>query len=114
MKTVSEEQRLATLLSVIGTGALIIYNEEAQTVEIVLMKFEAYCKPNRKSERNIFMSRKQKLTEKIEDYIVALRNLIIDCKYENLADSIVRDQIIMGVHNSKVSKSLQETGFNPR
>ena len=114
LRTVSEEQRLATLLSVIGTEALIVYNaftwstEETQTVEIVLVKFEAYCKPKRNIayERYLFMSRKQKSTEKIEDYIVALRNLIIDCKYEHLADSILRDQIIMGVHSSKVRESL--------
>ena len=103
LRTVSEEQRLATLLSVIGTEAPIVYNaftwstEETQTVEIVLMKFEAYCKPKRNNayERYLFMSRKQKSNEKIEDYIIALRNPIIDCKYEHLADSILRDQIIM-------------------
>ena len=104
LRTASEEQRLATtLLSVIGTEAPIVYNaftwstEETQTVEIVLMKFEAYCKPKRNNayERYLFMSRKQKSNEKIEDYIIALRNPIIDCKYEHLADSILRDQIIM-------------------
>lgn len=114
LRNASDEQRLATLLSIIGNEALMVYNaftwpaNEARTVELALQRFEIYCKPKRNItyERYIFMSRKQRSNETIDDYIVTLRNLIISCNYEQLTDSILRDAIVMGVKNNKMRESL--------
>ena len=114
MESKPQRQRIAILLSVIGQDALIVYNAfhwspgEAQTVEAILAKFEAYCKPklNVSYERFVFMSRKQKKNESINDYTVALKNLVRNCDYGELTDSLVRDAIIMGVNSKKIQEAL--------
>ena len=114
LKSSSNEQRLATLLSVIGTEALIVYNaftwspNEVKTVESTLAKFEVYCKPKRNItyERYLFLSRKQQKNESVDDYIVALRNLIVNCDYEQLTDSILRDAIVLGIKCDRLRESL--------
>ena len=77
----TEEVRVATLLPVIGSDALQAYNtfqwqtDEHVSVQAVLGKFECYCTPKKNTsyERFVFMNRKQKKDESIEDYAVALR-----------------------------------------
>ena len=109
-----EEIKLATLLSTIGEEALIVYNsfnwsqDEEKTVFAVLGKFESYCKPKKNViyEGFLFMSRKQKVGESITDYIVALRNLVKNCDYGPLTDSLVRDAIVLGVRNNKTREAL--------
>ena len=110
----TQERRVATLLSIVGYDALRVYNAfhwttgEAKTIESVLYKFECYCKPklNITYERFSFMSRKQKADENINDYIVTLRNLIKNCGYEQLTDSIIRDAIVMGIRNKRTQENL--------
>jgi len=109
-----EEQRVATLLSIIGNDALQVYNafhwstNERQTIENILMKFEGYCKPKKNVtyERFLFMSRKQKPSEPFCDYVVALRNSVKNCEYGPLTDSLVRDAIVMGVRSKKTQQAL--------
>ena len=109
-----EEVRVATLLSVIGSDALQIYNAfvwyqgEEMTEANVLIKFEQYFKPkkNISYERYLFMSRKQKKDENIEDFTISLRNSVKNCDYGPLTDSLVRDAIIMGVNNKKIQECL--------
>ena len=81
---------------------------EEQTVEAILAKFEAYCKPklNISYERFVFMSGKQKKNESINDYTVTLRNLVRNCDYGELTDSLVRDAIIMGVNSKEIQEAL--------
>ena len=104
--------RVATLLSIIGYDALQAYNAfvwqpaEEKTIDAVLEKFEIFCQPRRNVsyERFIFMNRKQKNNECIDDYLVALRNQSKRCNYESLTDSLIRDALILGVK----SKATQE------
>ena len=101
-------------LSVIGQDAFIVYNAfhwspgEAQTVEAILAKLEGYCKSklNVLYERLVFIFRKQKKNESIYDYKVALRNLVRNCDYGELTDTLVRDDIIMGVNSKKIQEAL--------
>ena len=114
LKDKPEEQRLATLLSIIGNEGLVVYNaftwsyDETRSVDSVLYKFEKYCKPklNETYERYIFNSRKQKPTESIDEYIVELRNMIRNCNYGGLTDSLLRDALVMGIRNSRMRMSL--------
>ena len=109
-----EDQRLATLLSVVGNEALVVYNaftwqeNEIKSVETVIRKFEAYCKPKRNVtyERFIFNSRKQLKNESIDEYIVTLRNLITNCEYQQLTDSLLKDAIVMGIRCNKSRELL--------
>ena len=52
------------------------------------------------------MSRKQRSDESINDYIVSLRNLVKNCQYEHLTDSLMRDAIVMGINNKKTQEVL--------
>ena len=105
-------QRLSTLLSVIGQDDLIVYNAfywspvEEKTVEAVMRKFEKYCKPMRNViyKRFLFVSRRQNTSESITDFVVALRNLVKNCEYGQLTDSLIRDAIVMGITDKKLEK----------
>ena len=70
-----------------------------KSVETVIEKFDAYCKPKRNVtyERFMFNSRKQQKNESIDEYIVTLKNLIINCEYQQLTDSLLKDAIVMGI-----------------
>ena len=52
------------------------------------------------------MSRKKKKNESIDDFVVAIRNLVKHCNYKQLTDSLVRDAIILGIHNKKNTRML--------
>ena len=109
-----EEQRVATLLSIIGRDALVVYNaftwheEERKTVDNILGKFEIYCKPRRNEtyERYVFNSRRQRTGQPIDPYIVELKNLIRNCNYGHLEDSMMRDALVMGIKSNSVRESL--------
>ena len=109
-----ENVRIATLLSMIGNDALQVYNafvwqqHEDHTILNILNKFEIYCRPKRNTsyERYIFLSRKQKKDENIDDFVIVLRNLSKSCNYENLTDSVIRDAIILGINNRKTQECL--------
>ena len=110
----TDQIRVATLLSIIGNDALQVYNafvwneHDQLTTDNIIAKFETYCKPKRNIsyEQYIFMSRKQKKNESIDDFVVAIRNLVKHCNYEQLTDSLVRDAIIMGINNRKTQECL--------
>ena len=52
------------------------------------------------------MSPNQKKNESIDIFVVAIRNLVKHCNYEQLSDSLVRDAIILGIHNKKNTRML--------
>ena len=77
-------------------------------MEIILRKFELYCKPRRNEtyETYVFNSRKQRQNEPIDVYIVELKTLIRSCNYGHLEDSLMRDALVMGIKNNRVRESL--------
>ena len=83
LRSKPNEQRLATLLSIVGYDALHVYNafywaeNEPKTIENVLLKFRVYCKPKKNVtyERFVFMSRKQKCKESINDFLPSNVNM---------------------------------------
>ena len=109
-----EPQRAATLLSIIGHEALVVYNafawqtSEERNVETILEKFRLYCQPklNTSYERFVFLSRKQKINEPVDDFVVALRNLVKNCQYGSLADEMIRDAIVLGIRNKRTQERL--------
>lgn len=107
-----EKQQLATLLTVIGSNALEVYNTfewgstEQKTTASVLSKFEKFCKPRKNItyERFLLMTRKQNITEKVDDYVKDLRILAESCEYGQLKESIIKDAFVLGVHNNKLKE----------
>ena len=64
-------------------------------------------KTNETYERYIFNKRLQESDESIYIYVTALRNLEKTCTFcECLHDSLIRDQIVMGVRDNAIRKRL--------
>ena len=60
-----------------------------------------------KHERYVFNGRNQGQDESIDAYIATLRSLAKTCGFcECLADSLLRDRIILGVKNNNLRKHL--------
>jgi len=107
------KRRVASLLSIIGTDALEVYNtfewiDEEITIQTILEKFERYCKPRKNVtyERFILLTRKQKENEKIDDFVKDLRTLAESCEYGNLKNSIIKDAFVLGVLDNKIRENL--------
>ncbi|KAJ1177869.1 hypothetical protein NDU88_003121 [Pleurodeles waltl] len=57
-----------------------------------------------------FYHRKQQLEELVEDYVTALKNLALLCKFGILHDNLIRDQIIMHTANPHIQEKLWARG----
>ena len=118
----SNQQRLATFLTIIGKDGLELYNtftfdeaNENRNIEDVIAKFETYCEPlkNITFERYKFLSRKQQHGESIDEYITALKLLASSCEYNQMQDSMVKDALVLGVTNSQLREALlRETNLD--
>lgn len=110
----TNEQRIATLLTVIGQNALEVYNTfqfneaEETTIDNVLDKFENYCVPqsNLTFERYKLFSRKQNSAESIDEYVTCLKGLASSCEFGEISNSLVKDAMVLGVHDEKLRETL--------
>ena len=103
------------LLHLIGEDALEVFNtfefgsekDKEKPVEI-LKKFDEYCNPKRNLtvERHIFNSRMQHLSESIDKYITDLRLKVKTCEYGTMADEMIKDRIVVGVHSDIIPGRL--------
>ncbi|XP_074655641.1 uncharacterized protein LOC141909154 [Tubulanus polymorphus] len=60
-------------------------------------------------ERYIFNSRNKKADESVDKYVSDLRTLARTCDFSDLADSLIKDRIVLGIDDSDVRKKLLET-----
>ncbi|XP_077525587.1 uncharacterized protein LOC144136799 [Haemaphysalis longicornis] len=111
----SEATKTALLLSVAGNDALEVFNnftfvegESKEDYATVVQKFEAYCKEqlNEVYERYMFRSRTQAETEPFEHFLRDLRKLARSCNFADLADSMIRDQVVFGTNNVKLREKM--------
>jgi len=95
------------LLTVAGRSALDVYNtfvfteNEKDKYEAVIEKFEQYCTPrkNEAYKRYVFRTRLQNESEN-------LRLKSQSCNFGMLCDSMIRDQIVIGVQDKRVRMQL--------
>lgn len=109
-KTETDEEILvAVLLTLLGAEGLKIYNTftfttagDENKIKPVLEKFTAHFEPSRSEsyERFKFLSRRQKAGESCESWLLDLRALMKNCNYGTQAESILRDQFLIGVADS--------------
>ena len=114
--------KTSLLLNAAGRSAIEIYNsfeyseeEDKEDYNVVVKKFEEYCrgKINLPYLRYMFNSRNQHEGENIELYIRELRKLAINCEYDKLKDSLIRDRIVCGVRDNDLRKKmLQQTSLD--
>ena len=79
---------------------------------MVLQKFEEFYAPkvNITSERYKFFTRAQQEGESIDHYVTALRTLARTCDFRDIRDSLIRDRIVLGVVNPRLSRRLLAAG----
>ena len=58
-------------------------------------------------ERAVFNQRRQGPDESVEAFVTALHCLAEHCEYQALRDEMIRDRIVVGLKDSKLSEKLQ-------
>ena len=111
----SEEVQVSTLVYSMGDKAedlLQSFNlTEADTKKylVVREKFESYFVKRRNTiyERARFNRRKQENNETVDEFITDLYRLAENCGYGALQDELIRDRIVVGIRDGKLSEKLQ-------
>lgn len=107
----SNPVKVACFLHVIGTEALEIHNTfvipeaDENDIKKLIDKFENYCLPkvNVTYERYIFRNIMQN-NRQFDNFLVELKTKVKTCDYQQLTESLIRDQIVIGTD----SKTLRE------
>ena len=72
-------------------------------------KFEGYFIPRRNAifERAVFNQRIHKKGGSVDNFITSLYTLSEHCEFEALREEMIRNRIVVGILNSKLSRKLQ-------
>ena len=75
----------------------------------VMNKFDGYLvqRKNPIFERAKFNLRVQAETETVDQFVTALYALVEHCEYEGLNEQVIRDRLVVGLRDSKLSERLQ-------
>ena len=114
----SEEAQLNMLIYSMGDQADDILQsfkfnadkgEHEKSYDSVKKKFDEHFVPKRNViyERAVFNSRKQQPGEAVDSFITSLYTLVEHCDYKTLRDEMIRDRIVVGISDAKLSEKLQ-------
>ena len=83
--------------------------ENEKSYESVKKKFNEHFIPKRNViyERAMFNSRKQQPGEPVDSFVTSLYTLVERCDYKGLRDEMIRDRIVVGICDAKLSEKLQ-------
>ena len=83
--------------------------EDQKDYAKVLERFESHFvkKRNVMYERAKFNQRRQQEGESVDSFITALYTLVEHCGFGELRDEIIRDRIVVGLLNPRLSEKLQ-------
>ena len=86
-----------------------ITDEDEKSYQTVVNKLNQYFLPktNVVYERACFNLRIQKPGESVSDFITDVHKLASSCDYGQLRESLIRDRIIVGITDKKLSEQLQ-------
>ncbi|CAH3149268.1 unnamed protein product [Porites lobata] len=86
--------------------------DQRKEPDVILEKMEKYCigECNETYERYVFNRRDQESNESVDAYVTALRKLAKTCNYGTLADSLIRDRIVVGINDNSARKKLLQAG----
>ncbi|KAL4719394.1 hypothetical protein ACJJTC_014265 [Scirpophaga incertulas] len=106
-------RKVSILMSAIGEESLQKYNrfgivENIQTCEEVLdiMASKLVPKKNIIYNRYIFLARNQDISEPFNIFYSDLIRLIDECDYKDFRDEMLRDKIVLGIHDTSLKKEL--------
>lgn len=109
-----DEMKIAILLHVLGEEAqerfetFDLTEEQKESYEEVIIAFENFCVPKRNESvcRYQFFKRVQQEGEPFDDFVTDLRKLSMDCAFEQLKDSLIKDKIVSGICATHVKDRL--------
>ena len=81
---------------------------DRKKIQPVLERLEKHCvgETNETFERYIFRRRSQEESETIDTYVSVLRSLVRSCNFGALEDSLLRDQIVIGISDDATRRKL--------
>ncbi|KAJ0058969.1 hypothetical protein NL108_003312 [Boleophthalmus pectinirostris] len=115
LESKSDARKIALLLTVVGPQAIEVFNtfeyeqaDDKQKYDKVIEKFDAHCSPQKNNvyERYVFRSRVQQLRETFDSFITDLKLKAQSCEFGILKDSMIRDQIVYGIHDTRTRERL--------
>lgn len=79
--------------------------------EAVKIKFNGYFAPKKNVvfERFKFNSRMQQTDESVDSFVTALYTLAETCEFGELKEDLIRDRLVIGIRDSRVSERMQLT-----
>ena len=90
-----------------------MFTDEAQKTDInvVLQKLKVFCTgaTNEIYECYNFNKRVLEAGESVDMSVAALQTLPKMCNYKNLADTLIRERIVVGVRDNSLRKKLLQT-----
>ena len=110
-----EDVQVGVLITLLGHEGLRIYETftwttagDASKIAPVLAKFDGHFQPRKSHtfKRYKFLTRHQRDGESCETFLLELQSLIATCEYDAQRDSILRDQIVIGVADNKTREKL--------
>lgn len=112
----SGERKVALLLTVAGAGAIDVFNSfqltdaDQKNFATVVTRFDTFCTPKRNEtfERYVFNSRCQAENESVEEFILDLKLKSQSCNFGELASSLIKDRIVIGVRDKHLREKLLE------
>ena len=107
--------QVSTLLYAMGSDAddvMLSFNlteAEGKDFDTVKAKFNGYFikKRNVIYERAKFNTRRQERDESVDTFVTALHTLAQHCNYQNLREEMIRDRLVVGLRDAKLSEKLQ-------
>ena len=109
------ESQVNTLIYSMGDKAddilqsFTLSDEDLKKYDTVKQKFDSHFVKRRNVifERAKFNSRKQETGESVDSFITDLHCLARYCNYGNLHDETIRDRIVVGIRDGKLSQRMQ-------
>ena len=110
-----EVVQVSVLITCLGIECARIYDsfvfaDQADKLKIqpVLCEFDGHFRPQKSEtfERFKFVSRRQAVDEPFDKFLLALKGLIASCNYDTQRDSLLRDQIVVGIIDSDTREQL--------
>lgn len=115
LERLSETRKAAILLNCAGNKVQELYFNVLKTEETVkydqlLKSLDEYFEPkqNELISTFIFHKRCQEEGENFDLFYTDLRKLIKTCNYKEQEERMLRDRIVLGVHNKKLQRKLLE------
>ena len=113
----SDERKTSTFLYCLSPDAddiltsTSIGDDDRKKYSEVVAKLDAHFKVRRNVifERARFNNPNQRENESAEEYITVLYSLVETCDYGIMKDELLRDRLVVGIHNAKVSETTVES-----